>query len=86
MKYSKMANPPPPPPQINLPTYPEFIVADDPDLPEKWEKWLEGFKSMVPSLRVTTEKDKHNMLFYFLGSATRKVIKRLDDVDAADAD
>ena len=79
------ANPPPPPPQINLPTYPEFIVTDDPEVASKWEEWLEGFESMVAAMRVTTEKDKRNMLFYYLGSATRKVIKRLDGVSPEDA-
>ena len=79
------ANPPPPPPQINLPMYPEFIVTDDPEVASKWEEWLEGFESMVAAMRVTTEKDKRNMLFYYLGSATRKVIKRLDGVSPENA-
>ena len=81
-----MANPSPPPPQINLPTYLEFIVTDDPEVASKWEEWLERFKLMVAAMRVTTEKDKHNMLFYYLGSATCKVIKHLDNIGAEDAD
>ena len=40
---------------------------------------------MVAAMRVTTEKDKRNMLFYYLGSATRKVIKRLDGVSPENA-
>ena len=61
-------------------------MTDDPEVASKWEEWLEGFESMVAAMSVTTEKDKGNMLFYYLGSATRKVIKRRDDVGAEDAD
>ena len=71
-----MANPLPSPPQINLPTCPKFIVTDDPEVASKWEM---GFESMVAAMRVTTEKDKRNMFLHYLGSATCKVIKCLNN-------
>ena len=60
-------------------------MTDDPEVASKWEEWLEGFELMVAAIRVTTEKDKRKMLFYYLDSATHKVIKRLDGVSPEDA-
>ena len=71
--------------QINLPSYSEFQVTEDPEISSKWEDWLEGFESMMGAMKVTAQLEKRTMLMYYIGGSGRKVIKRLDDI-GVDAD
>ena len=64
---------------MNLPSYPEFVQREDPDISTKWEDWLEGFEAMLAAMRVTEQKERRNMLKYYIGASTRKVMKRLDN-------
>ena len=63
-----------------LPSYPEFVITDDPSIATKWEDWLDGFEAMILAMKIINEDEKRNMLMHYLGTPGRKLIKRLDDI------
>ena len=80
----KMAEAPQAQAPINLPTYPEFAVTEDPEISIKWEEWLEGFEAMTGAMQIESEKDLRKMLSYYIGPQTRKIIKGLDNIGSID--
>ena len=72
---------------IQLPQYAEFSPdGEDPTLPSKWNDWLDGFEAMIRAMSVKEDKDKCAMFLHYMGSSTRKLLKKLDDNGVEDED
>ena len=61
-----------------LPSYREFTPQNgDPDEPVMWADWLEGLEAMLKEMKIRDSKEKHAMLMHYMGTATRKILKKL---------
>ena len=38
---------------------------------------MDGFEVMTKAMKIDSETDKRNMLLYYIGSDTRKILKKL---------
>ena len=65
--------------QFQLPQYPEFMPIEDPSVASKWEDWLNGFAAMMAAMQVRDSARKFNLLNHYIGSTTRKLLKKLDN-------
>lgn len=74
---------------IQLPTYAEFVITDDPSVATKWNDWLDGFEYLLRALKVDDNAYKRTLLLHYTGTEVRKLFKKLQntggnqDYDAA---
>ena len=67
------------PAQPTLTPYPPFDASETANLGSRWEDWADGFEVMMKAMKIDSETDKRNMLLYYVGSDTRKILKKLDN-------
>ena len=65
------------PSQPTLTPYPPFGASETATLGSRREDWADGFEVMMKAMKIDSETDKRNMLLYYVGSDTRKILKKL---------